>query len=52
MLQWIEQIPFSETKAYVQRVIENSVVYDRMNPQQPARGRSTSPAILGKSRPG
>jgi soluble lytic murein transglycosylase len=30
VLQWIEQIPFSETKAYVQRVIENSVVYDRM----------------------
>ena len=27
VLQWIEQIPFSETKAYVQRVIENVQVY-------------------------
>jgi len=30
MLKWIEAIPFVETKAYVQRVIENSVVYDSM----------------------
>ena len=37
VLQWIEQIPFSETKAYVQRVIENSVVYERMNPSTAGR---------------
>ena len=48
VLQWIEQIPFSETKAYVQRVIENSVVYDRMNPGTPA-GRSTSPTSSGRA---
>ena len=30
MLKWIEAIPYVETKAYVQRVIENSVVYDSM----------------------
>ena len=27
MLDWIEQIPFSETRNYVQRVIENLMVY-------------------------
>ena len=32
VIGWIEKIPFSETKGYVQRVIENSVVYDQMNP--------------------
>ena len=51
MLRWIEQIPFSETKAYVQRVIENSVVYDRMNPSSPAGAVHVS-NYLGKSRPG
>ena len=30
MLKWIEAIPYTETRAYVQRVIENSVVYDSM----------------------
>ena len=51
VLQWIEQIPFSETKAYVQRVIENSVVYDRMNPSSP-NGTVHVSHFLGKSRPG
>ncbi len=51
MLQWIEQIPFSETKAYVQRVIENSVVYDRMNPGSTV-GTVHVSNYLGKSRPG
>ncbi|NUS99820.1 MAG: lytic transglycosylase domain-containing protein [Sphingomonas sp.] len=51
VLQWIEQIPFSETKAYVQRVIENSVVYDRMNPSTPTQTVHVS-NFLGKSRPG
>jgi soluble lytic murein transglycosylase len=27
VLDWIEQIPFSETRNYVQRVIENQVIY-------------------------
>ncbi|MEO7634139.1 MAG: lytic transglycosylase domain-containing protein [Sphingomicrobium sp.] len=51
VLKWIEAIPFSETKAYVQRVVENSVVYDAIN----ARGQQTSYHVskyLGKSRPG
>ena len=51
VLQWIEQIPFMETRGYVQRVIENSVVYDRMNPATPATNRHVS-AFLGKSVPG
>jgi soluble lytic murein transglycosylase len=32
MLDWIEQIPFSETRNYVQRVIENVVVYRARDP--------------------
>ncbi|WP_395624070.1 lytic transglycosylase domain-containing protein [Sphingomonas daechungensis] len=51
VLQWIEQIPYSETKAYVQRVIENSVVYDRMNPSNPTQAVHVS-RFLGKSAPG
>ena len=27
MLDWIELIPFAETRNYVQRVIENQVIY-------------------------
>jgi soluble lytic murein transglycosylase len=53
MLRWIEQIPFSETKGYVQRVMENSVVYDRINPTLPMNQTSVSLSnYLGKSRPG
>lgn len=33
MLRWIEDIPFSETRNYVQRVVENAFVYDLMNPE-------------------
>jgi soluble lytic murein transglycosylase len=51
VLQWIEQIPYSETKAYVQRVIENSVVYDRMNPSNPTQSVHVS-RFLGKNAPG
>ncbi len=50
VLKWIEAIPFSETKAYVQRVIENSVVYDSMRPQQQTAFHVSR--YLGKSRPG
>jgi soluble lytic murein transglycosylase len=52
-LRWIEQIPFAETKGYVQRVMENSVVYDRINPTLPMNQTSVSlSTYLGKSRPG
>ncbi|MGQ0589913.1 MAG: lytic transglycosylase domain-containing protein [Sphingosinicella sp.] len=32
VIDWIEEIPFSETRNYVQRVVENAMVYDLMNP--------------------
>ncbi|MFS0736316.1 transglycosylase SLT domain-containing protein [Sphingomonas sp. 1P06PA] len=35
VLDWIEAIPLSETRGYVQRVLENAVVYDQLNPQGP-----------------
>jgi soluble lytic murein transglycosylase len=54
MVRWIEDIPFSETRGYVQRVLENAVVYDAMNPSRartPANVRLST--YLGKSgRPG
>jgi len=36
VLNWIENIPFSETRNYVQRVIENAVVYDMIDPNRPS----------------
>lgn len=38
MVDWIEAIPIYETRNYVQRVLENAVVYDLLNP---AHSRST-----------
>jgi soluble lytic murein transglycosylase len=32
MIDWIEQIPFTETRNYVQRVTENAVVYRALDP--------------------
>ena len=52
-VDWVEAIPYTETRNYVQRVLENAVVYDLM---VPARGKSRGPAnlswYLGKNRPG
>ncbi len=54
MVEWIEQIPFFETRNYVQRVLENAVVYDLMHPQRagsPPQNRLSH--YLGKpGRPG
>jgi soluble lytic murein transglycosylase len=53
MIDWIEEIPFFETRNYVQRVLENAVVYDLLNPD-----RARSPAgdrlsyYLGERQPG
>ena len=53
VVTWVEKIPIFETKNYVQRVLENAVVYDLLNPE---RARSKGPAnlswYLGKNRPG
>lgn len=34
-IEWIEDIPISETRNYVKRVLENAVVYDTLNPRGP-----------------
>ncbi len=53
IVSWIEKIPFEETRGYVQRVLENSVVYDRLNPSLPGPQAVHISAYLGKSsRPG
>ncbi|GMM93006.1 lytic transglycosylase domain-containing protein [Qipengyuania sp. MTN3-11] len=38
--RWIEEIPFFETKNYVQRVIENAAVYEQLYPDRTAYGRA------------
>ncbi len=53
VLDWIENIPFSETRGYVQNVLENTVVYDTLNPArggQPQVNRLSY--YLGKRTPG
>ena len=54
IIRWIEEIPFSETRGYVQRVLENAVVYDTMNPMRSRTPEQTRLSYyLGKSgRPG
>ncbi len=49
VIGWIEDIPFAETRNYVQRVIENAVVYDMLNPDggaESTRGRIS--AYIGR----
>lgn len=43
VLEWIEAIPFSETRGYVQRVLENATVYDLLDP---ARSNMPGPRKL------
>ena len=53
MLDWIEEIPFFETRNYVQRVLENAVVYDLLNPNRagsPPQNRLSF--YLGERQPG
>lgn len=38
MLDWIELIPFTETRNYVQRVLENTIVYRAKRHEPPERG--------------
>ena len=52
VVRWIEQIPFMETRGYVQRVIENSVVYDELNPGTPNQLALHVSTYLGKGAPG
>ncbi len=53
IVDWVELIPFSETRDYVQRVLANAVVYDLLHPStatMPATNRIS--AYLGKRTPG
>ena len=52
VLKWIEAIPFTETKGYVQRVIENTVVYDSMRGASQQQTALHVSRYLGKSQPG
>ena len=53
VLTWIDRIPLSETRNYVQRVLENAVIYDILNPARAnIRSRTPLSAYLGKSQPG
>lgn len=45
MLDWIEQIPFTETRNYVQRVIENVVVYRAADPAAAGREHPLAPYL-------
>ncbi|OCC23043.1 lytic transglycosylase [Croceicoccus estronivorus] len=52
-VDWIERIPIFETKNYVQRVLENAVVYQHMNPDKAGYGGPKSISwFLGKNSPG
>ncbi|WP_156254604.1 lytic transglycosylase domain-containing protein [Sandarakinorhabdus oryzae] len=53
IIDWIESIPFSETRNYVQRVLENAVVYETLYPDRATtKGPNRLSEWLGKSTPG
>lgn len=53
VITWIEAIPFFETRNYVQRVMENAVVYDSLRPDGSRRNaRNPLSHYLGKRTPG
>jgi len=54
IIRWIENIPIYETKNYVQRVLENAVVYDAMRAQKNGTQLPAAPLsfYLGKTTPG
>jgi soluble lytic murein transglycosylase len=43
MIDWIEQIPFTETRNYVQRVVENAVIYRALDPSTAALDHPLKP---------
>jgi len=53
IIDWIESIPFAETRNYVQRVLENAVVYETLYPQLArTKGPNRLSEWLGKKTPG
>jgi soluble lytic murein transglycosylase len=52
-VEWVEKIPIPETRNYVQRVLENAVVYEAMNPKRASyKGANPLSHFLGKRYPG
>ena len=50
---WVERIPITQTRTYVQHVLENAVVYEAMNPAHAAyHGPNPLSYYLGKRTPG
>jgi soluble lytic murein transglycosylase len=47
VVAWVEAIPFTETRGYVQRVLENAIVYDLMNPNRGNRAPTRISVLLG-----
>ena len=53
IVRWVEDIPIFETRNYVQRVLENAVVYDMLNPAKArTTGQNRLSWYLNKNRPG
>ncbi|MBO9697921.1 MAG: transglycosylase SLT domain-containing protein [Sphingopyxis sp.] len=52
MVDWIEAIPIFETRNYVQRVLENAVVYDTLRDGGGSRPQAPLSFYLGKHTPG
>ena len=52
-ITWIERIPIYETKNYIQKVLENAVVYETLYPERVyGRGKYPLSNFLGKGDPG
>jgi soluble lytic murein transglycosylase len=52
-VEWVEKIPVTETRNYVQRVLENAVVYEAMYPARAInKGPNPLSFFLGKRYPG
>jgi soluble lytic murein transglycosylase len=49
VMAWIEAIPLTETRGYVQHVLENAVVYDMLNPRRGNRPPTLISAFLGRT---
>jgi soluble lytic murein transglycosylase len=46
---WIENIPFNETRAYVQHILEHIVAYEWLRDATPARLSSVLPRLSHSS---
>ncbi|QMW23953.1 lytic transglycosylase domain-containing protein [Sandaracinobacteroides saxicola] len=52
VIDWVEMIPFSETRNYVQRVIENAAVYSMLEPRRPGATPRASQWLAAPTRGG